>query len=126
MLKVLLQNEMNARNLSLRGAARQIGVAHTTLYRVLNGRPVDLSTTNAICSWLNIDASTLAATEGHGDNTLASKIALLLQRNPRLAEVLMQEVDALEEGTISEKDVVEVLAFIAFRRQVSDTGSPIS
>ena len=124
MLAQLVQTEMDRRHLSIRQAARQIGVAHTTLFRVLHSRPVDLSTLNAICTWLDIDMSTLVATEGRGDDAVVAKIAVLLQRNPGLKDVLMQELDALEEGTLSEKDMVEILAFIAFRVQVLSAGEP--
>ena len=124
MLVQLVKTEMDTHHLSIRQAARQIGVAHTTLFRVLNSRPVDLSTLNAVCTWLDINMSTLVATEGRGDDAVVAKIAVLLQRNPGLKDVLMQELDALEEGTLSEKDMVEILAFIAFRVQVLSAGEP--
>ena len=39
MIKQLLFDAMHQRNLSVRQAAREIGIAHTTLFRLLNDRP---------------------------------------------------------------------------------------
>lgn len=120
MLQKILEGELNARNISIREAARQIGVAHTTIMRIMDGHQIDLETLKLVCIWLSIDPLVVLGIERMGENNLSSKLAILLDRNPKLAEVLIYGMNKLENGGIETNDMDEILAFIAFRLQVSN------
>jgi DNA-binding Xre family transcriptional regulator len=120
MLQKILETELRTRNLSIRGAARQIGVAHTTIMRIMDGHQIDLETLKLVCIWLSVDPLVVLGIERLDENSLASKLAILLERNPKLAEVLLNGMNSLENGRVDINDLDEVLAFIAFRLQVSN------
>lgn len=109
----LLQEHIRANGLSARAAARQAGVAHTTILRLLEGRRVGLDTLVAISDWLNIDPALVTASlEGDG---LAVKLALLLQAEPLLAEALADAVARIEAGELKPDAVQDILRYISFR-----------
>lgn len=51
-----INSKLSFFDLSLRGAAVQIGVSASTLSRVTNGNPPDLVTLESICKWLGVPA----------------------------------------------------------------------
>lgn len=118
MLAKMLQDEMNRRGISIRKAAKQIGVAHTTIGRVLEGKQVDLDTVQSISKWLNINVSdAVNATDTDAD--LVTLISSVLQRNPPLRKELTEAAGKLNNGEIGLRDLEDILAFIAFRIKMS-------
>lgn len=111
----LLQEEIRKRGLSIRAAAQEIGVAHTTVIRLLDGSPVDLETLRKVCSWLNVEVGTILNTPNGDEKSLADKFAVILQRNPELRKLFDEYYDKMEHSEIDLVDLEEIIAFMVFR-----------
>ncbi|PKN99557.1 MAG: hypothetical protein CVU42_07540 [Chloroflexi bacterium HGW-Chloroflexi-4] len=115
MIIMLLKEELKKKGLSARGAALEIGVAHTTIIRLLDGRPVDLETLRKVCSWLNVDVATILNSPDKDEKSLVDKFACILQKNPGLRELFNEYYAKMEHHEVSLLDLEEVLAFMVFR-----------
>ena len=116
----LLEERMGERGLSLRKAGREIGVAHTTLARIINGEPYDVATAEKIADWLGVPVSTLLDTGGasEGRDTLAAKIAAVLETQPRLARVFEEAMERVLNGEMSNEAFRDLAAYAAFKLQL--------
>lgn len=116
----LLEERMGERGLSLRKAGREIGVAHTTLARILNGEPYDVPTAEKIADWLGMPLSTLLDTGGASEDreTLAAKIAAVLETEPRLARVFGDAMERVLNGEMSNEAFRDLAAYAAFKLQL--------
>jgi DNA-binding Xre family transcriptional regulator len=115
MLQRILQDEIRSRGISIREASRQIGISHTTLFRVLDGKQLDLPTIELICKWLGIKANEVLRLPESQSPTTADKLAVLISRNPRLSAAMDRLVALYEDKQIEAVIVSDVLAYIAFR-----------
>lgn len=115
MLQQVLQDAINSRNLSNRKAAREIGIAHTTVMRLLNGEKPSHDTLEKVAEWLGTPKEAFALIGREGNEGLASKIFLLLNQNPALAKSLEKAADKYVSGAISENDMEDILDYIDFR-----------
>ncbi len=122
MLSNLLLTKMRERGMSARAVSREIGIAHTTLNRILAGKGADLSTLELMAKWLGVELSTIIGTT-EGD--LAKQVALLIEAEPALAEVFTEAVQGVLNGKYSNKDIEDIVAYAAFRlnRGVNETRS---
>ncbi len=125
-IQVLLNNKITQKKLSIREAARQIGIAHTTLARVLDGHPIDLETHVDICNWLEIKPSTALDTYSSIQDALVPKIAVILEQSPSLAQKFEEIIMAIEQGIIEPGIIDEIITFIVFRLSIiqSDQRQP--
>jgi transcriptional regulator with XRE-family HTH domain len=113
MLKELLDTEMRKRGLSLRSTAVEIGVAHTTVVRLLKGDAADVPTLLKVCKWLNVSPSLILNSEENTDaRAVFSTIAEVV---PGLLEVLEQATADFKVGALTAEDLEEITSFIAFR-----------
>lgn len=118
MLSELLKDEMKQRGISIREAARQIGIAHTTVSRIIKGNQVDLDTVELVSHWLSIDVSN--ALNGLPEETrVVPLLTSLLDRNPKLKKYLSMAVAELDAGKIEVQDLEDILAYITFRLEIS-------
>jgi len=115
MIRKLLMDEIKWRALSVRGAAREIGVAHTTIIRLLDDMPVDLETLRKVSSWLNIDMATILESPERSEKALVEKFAIVLERNPGLYRLFEEYYEKMENYEIDLLDLEEILAFMIFR-----------
>lgn len=115
MIKMLLKEELRKKGLSARAAAQEIGVAHTTVIRLLDGMPVDLETLRKVCSWLNVDVATILNTPDANEKSLVEKFACILQKNPGLRGLFDEYYDKMEHNEVSLVDLEEIMAFMIFR-----------
>jgi len=117
MLAQLLSAELASKNISIRAAAREIGLSHTSIYRVLKGKNVDLLTLEKIALWMNIPLALLANTlpREKSDSVITEKLNLLLFRNPSLKDILKIILDGFEANLLLEEDIEEILNFAAFK-----------
>lgn len=113
LMQSLLKKRLNDRGLSLREAAKEIGVTHTTLARILQGMPADVDTIVALSRWLDVRASTLIDMEG--DDNLINKIAVLIEYEPGLESVFTRTVQLVESGKAPPELLREIVAFAAYR-----------
>ena len=120
MLGTLLRDEMRHQGLSVRSAAKAIGVAHTTVQRALDGENLDLSTSEKICKWLKIPLSQLIDTNSGDDDHLADlskKMIVLLAKMPRLSVVMTDLFTAMTNGELTSNEVEDILSYAEFRLQ---------
>ncbi len=118
----LIEERMAAEGMSLRQAGREIGIAHTTLKRILDGEPYDVATAQKIADWLSVSLSTLLDTGGTPEDkdTLAAQIAAVLETEPRLAEVFMRAMERVLNGEMSNETFRDLAAYAAFKIQLSE------
>ena len=111
----LLQEAINKRGISNRAAAQEIGVSHSTVFRIIQGESVDYDTIIQVAKWLGVKPSTLFDADSLTEDALASKISALLQTEPQLAEVFEEAADRLAKGQISPDTMRDLVAFAAYR-----------
>lgn len=115
MIKKLLVEEMKKKGLSIRAAAREIGIAHTTIIRILDDLPTDLETMKKICLWLNVEVATILNSEDRNEKSLVEKFSIILERNPELHQLFDEYYLKMENKEIELLDLEEILAFMVFR-----------
>ncbi len=113
MLRTLLLNKIRESGISERQAGREIGIAHTTVGRLLNGDHCDYPTLKKISEWLGVPISTLL--DGEAGTDLASKIALLVETEPALAKVLNEAMDKVLRGEVKPEVLRELIAYMSYR-----------
>ena len=118
----LIEERMGAEVKSLRRAGREIGIAHTTLKRILEGEPYDVSTAQKIADWLGVPLSTLLDSGGTSEDkdTLAAQIAAVLETEPRLAEVFGRAMQRVLSGKMSNEAFRDLAAYAAFKIQLTE------
>ena len=114
MLKQILEKEMKERNLSSRGAADAIGVSHTTILRALRGDVVDLDTVLKVSDWLHIRPATLINSMNN-EAPLSDRIAAIVERNPRLSQVLTDATQAIEDGRADPAIMEDIVAYALYK-----------
>lgn len=119
----LIQNLMNDRiktlGISNREAARQIGIAHTTLNRILDGDEYDLATLKRMADWLKVKPSSFLDGETSSPDQLVSQIAALLATYPRLAEIFSEVIARVLQEKISPDTFTDIAAYAAFRMNIA-------
>lgn len=114
MLHIIFANELERRRISVRNAARQIGVAHTTLYRVLEGRNIDITTLTKVCTWMGVDTAGTVNIETRTNNDFITKLAVLLDQQHDLGIALSTLVALIEEGNLEVGVMGKIAEFITF------------
>ena len=109
-----LKQRMEMEDLSLSAAAKQIGVSHSTIDRIIRGETVEIDTLIKISEYLNTPVE-----EFLGDAKVTSermeRIANLFSMEPELADVMDKISKGIKTGEIDKKIITEIAAFIAFR-----------
>lgn len=113
MLSEYLNKEMQDRGLSVRQAALQIGVSHSTIFRVLKGDSFDVPTLVAISNWLNVRPSTLL--DNLGKSNTIDQIALLVEGNPGILEVLDEAVKAINNKEADPAIIEDIVAYATYK-----------
>lgn len=119
MLSRIVKEKIYQHRLSLRQAARQAGVSHTTIARIKDGKQVDVSTIVKIAHWLEIDYKTLLPGEDNNLQHTINSLYVLLTNNPPLATELTRMVTSLQEGRIEQNDLDEIIKYIGYKVQLS-------
>lgn len=114
-LGALLKDGLRSRGMSTRSAARQMGIAHTTLLRIENGRPADVSTLVKICAWLGIKPASVLNADGMGQDILAAQIAAVLESDPRLTAVFSEAMARIISGKMQPNTLRDLAAYAAYR-----------
>jgi transcriptional regulator with XRE-family HTH domain len=119
MLPVILKKELINRRLSIREAARQMGIAHTTLIRILQDEAVDLSTLDRVGAWMQSPVSAIIDCRRRGFPNVLNALSLCLSQNPKLEKALYEMVAKVEDGLIDSGIIEDVMAYITFRVSIS-------
>lgn len=117
MLKDLVNRKMEFEHLSLRSASNQIGVSHTTIARVLKGDTVDMPTIIATCKWLGLTPADVLGS-GTRKETLATRLAIIIDKEPRLAKVFNDAIDLMDIGELDDGIINDIIAYATFRMKV--------
>ena len=116
-LIVLLREAQERRGLSDRAMADQIGVAHTTVSRIIAGSPADTATILKIAAWLDVAPSTLI--DGLVPDAFASQIASLLRADPDVAKVFQEALHRVLDGRMTPGQFRELASYAAYRFDIS-------
>ena len=119
-VEILLKEAVAKREISVRQAAKEIGVAHTTLGRIIEGDAFDTSTAEKIANWLHVTPSSLLDARGVGDDALAAQISLLLQTEPGLKEIFQEAIQRVLDGNMSPDTFRELAQYTAYRLNLEE------
>jgi len=118
LLKDWLANELESRNIrSLREAGRQIGVAHTTIQRILAGASVDVATLEKLATWSGVETTVLLKAMGIHmpiETSDAATWDLVAGRYPELSEPLKELLSRYRDGTLSPETAASIGKYIKF------------
>lgn len=118
LLQVLLKEQVAKQNLSVREAARQIGIAHTTLGHVLDGGVYTVDTLVESCKWLGVSPGTILNSLGDGEDT-AAMITAVLEMKPELASVFAEAIDRIRKGELEPEALDDIIHYAGFRLQLT-------
>lgn len=96
-LHAALDKEREARGLSWRTLAKEVGISPSTLSRMANGQRPDVDAFAALTSWLGVSPETYLVSELSGSSTepdLMTELAPLLRAR---SDLRPEDVDYLEE-----------------------------
>lgn len=117
--EALIKDKMRMNNLSMRKAAAEIGVSHTTVIRILEGEPYDIPTAEKIAVWLGVPLSTLLDLRTPGEDNLAKQIAFVLRQEPALAKVFGEAMSRLATGRLSVATIRALVSYAAFQLETN-------
>ncbi len=116
MLMKVLELELKRRDLSYRDAAKEIGVTHTTIMRILHGDKANRDTLIKLSEWTGMSVSELLEMENaEGDVAIMHLLAGLVQREPKLKAAFEEAYQSLMNGEIDARDLSDIAAYIAFK-----------
>jgi transcriptional regulator with XRE-family HTH domain len=115
LLKALLTDKMKNESLSLREAAKQIGVSHTTVSRILDGSSPDIDTLVAISEWLGVSPSHIIGAYQEGHEGLSEEVSVLLEYSPELAEYIGGLAELVEKGELDPRVMEDVWMYAKFK-----------
>ena len=123
MLVQLINSELSIRELSIRDAAIEIGIAHTSLYRILKGSSFDLQTVGKIAAWLKVPTSLLIDTISPSldERIIASGMTILIERNPKVGKVFREIIQDFISGKINDHDINDILSYAAYKLTLGRT-----
>ncbi|MGD9093241.1 MAG: helix-turn-helix transcriptional regulator [Anaerolineales bacterium] len=118
----LVKDKMQREGLSLRSAASQIGVTHTTLKRVIDGEPFDVPTAKKISKWLGVNTSTLLDVTPDVDQAddVAQAMAAILATEPQLRNIFREAVKRVQTGEVELSTVREIVQYAAYRLDIEE------
>ena len=118
-LSDLMKEKIRQDQLSYREAAKKIGVAHTTVMRVIDGETTDINTLVKICNWLGVSPSHVLDAETHGTGALGARMAMVLETNPELMKVFQEALDRLDRGEIEQSTLNDIVNYATWRLLIS-------
>lgn len=116
-LQSMINQKLAAEKISLRQAAAQIGMAHSTLRNFLIGNQMDMDTIQKICNWLNV--SVRDALGFDTDSDTAAAVATVLEMEPELAEIFRAAATDVRDGKLPPEDFLEIVRYATYRLQTA-------
>lgn len=113
-LAQLLRAELDARKMSVRQLAIELGMSHATVTRVLAALPVDVQTMMTVCDWLGV-ALIDVLDQRPADAALAQRLAVLINREPDLGAVFTSVLVDIEKGEMDPEDLRDIVEYATFK-----------
>ncbi len=108
--------------MSVREAAREIGISHSTLIAAREGsRKTDVETALAIAKWLGVPLSTLivdADKEAQERRAVYQAIDMVLQAAPELEQVFLTAAKELEQGVLQLSDFRDIVEYATYKIRI--------
>jgi DNA-binding Xre family transcriptional regulator len=114
-LATLIKNEIASRGISHRAAAREAGISQTTIIKMAKGGPADIDTIVKVCAWLKVDPSDVIDGLKQGDDQLVKNLALLIRRQPKLAQVFTNLLGQFLAGDMTQEEVLDVVNYASYK-----------
>ena len=115
MLQTLIKDRLHSRDISIREAAREIGISHTTLNRILTeGSNVDLPTIQTLATWLGVSLTTAIGIEDDKSD-VASAVTALIETEPQLANTFVRAAKEVMDGTLTGDDFRDILEYAMYK-----------
>lgn len=121
MLHIILGNVMKEKGLSSHQAAKQIGVSHTTIIRILRKEVVDLKTVINIADWLSLKPSELINSMGSTKTSLGDQISSVLALYPQTRDMFGQTIKAIKDGSADPSVLAEIVNYANYRLKNSQS-----
>ncbi len=103
---------------NFKSAAKEIGVSHTTLARIINGEKPNIDTLMAVSTWLGVPVTTFI--EQPGNLQLSNQIVALFEANPKLAAVFSEALARIEVGAAEPSLIREIVDYASYRIQTTE------
>lgn len=115
----IVRKKMKEQGLSLRNAAKQIGVSHTTVSRLLEGVQPDLLTVTKFCDWCDVSPTQVLdvsydTTIGEEEKIL-KQLSIIITSDPRLKSSFSKMLGLDGSVRIPDETIIEILDFIVFK-----------
>lgn len=114
-LQKLMNDKMAQDHLSYRAAALQAGISHVTFIRISRGDPADIDILIKLCDWLKVSPSTVIDGIKSGETDLVRDLSILIERQPRLAEVFTNLLGELSSGGMTQEEVLDVINYANYK-----------
>src|SRR5450759_1153919 len=116
MLPKILLEKMRDRDMSLREVAREIGISHTTVARILDNKAADIDTLDAVARWMNVPLVSILDLRLQGDDVV-DQVRLAMSLYPELANVFRDILQGIISGDVEPRVLADVAAYTVFRIQ---------
>ncbi len=115
MFHQILRTAMSEKQVSAREVARQTGVAHTTIIRILQDENVDLDTIKKVCGWLQIDPMYVVNLDsGQEEKQWLWKLGMMVESYPNLHLAMRRAFRNVDINHVNPRIINEICEFIAF------------
>ena len=112
----LLAEKQKQEGISTRKLGRRIGVAHTTVARIMDGQAVDLDTIEKVADYLQVNVVDLLNVGSKVETeALGAQVALLCQMEPRLVKVFREAMYGVNKDMIPPEALRDIIRYAAFR-----------
>ena len=112
----LLAEKQKQEGISTRELGRRIGIAHTTVARILDGQDTTLDTVEKVAEYLQVNPADLINVKSKVEaEALSAKITPLWEAEPRLAKVFQEAIYRLDQDEISPEAMRDIIRYAAYR-----------
>ena len=112
----LLAENQKQEGISTRELGRKIGIAHTTVARILDGQDTNLDTLEKVAEYLQVNPADLINVKSKVEaEALSAQIAALCEAEPRLAKVFQEAIYRLDQDEISPEAMRDIIRYSAYR-----------
>ncbi len=113
-LAKMLKEELRTRRMSIRQLANELHMSHATLTRVLAAYPVDMDTMLTLCDWLGVSLYDVLD-QNPKDADLAKRLAIIINREPKLGEVFARALQEVEEDRMDADDLRDIIEYANYK-----------